>query len=229
MMNCADRFQVLLPERKLDGRYGIFTELERIASEILSALRHRLDGSKQRLTGWFSNDTLGMGEHPAILDVMHRAINLPGAGTRSARSISGADRQQVALEGEPADLHGKETYLIFTSGWISNLAGLCPLGRILTGCAFTDALTHNSPIEGIRRSGDERFIFRHNDVDHLEELTAGIDPALPTIAAFKSVFSKDGDTATIAEACDVAERYGANLDEVHASGIADHEGLARRL
>ncbi|WP_277749224.1 aminotransferase class I/II-fold pyridoxal phosphate-dependent enzyme [Paenirhodobacter populi] len=229
MMNCANRFQVLLPERKLDGRYRIFTELERIASEILSALRHRLDGSKQRVTVWFSNDALGMGQHPAILDVMHRAIDLPSAGTGRTRSISGTDRPHVALEGEPADLHGKETYLIFMSGWIPNLAGLGSLGRILTGCAFTDALTHNSPIEGIRRSGAERFIFRHNDVGHLEGLTAGADPALPTIAAFKSVYSMHGDTATIAEACDVAQRYGANLDEVHAGGIADQEGLAHRL
>ncbi|WP_277749587.1 aminotransferase class I/II-fold pyridoxal phosphate-dependent enzyme [Paenirhodobacter populi] len=229
MMNCADRFQVLLPERKLDGRYRIFTELERIASEILSALRHRLEGSKQRVTVWFSNDALGMGEHPAILDVMHRAIDFPGAGTSGMRGISGTDRQHVTLEGEPADLHGREAAPAFTSGWISNLAGLGSLGRILTGCAFTDALTHNSLIEGIRRSGAERFIFRHNDVGHLEELMAGVDPALPTIAAFESVYSMDDDTATIAEACDVAERYGANLDEVHAGCIADHEGLAHRL
>lgn len=213
MMNCADRFQVLLPERKLDGRYGIFTELERIASEILSALRHRMDGSKQRVAGWFSNDSLGMNQIPSTLDVMHRAIDPPSAGTGRARSIFGADRPHVALEGELADLHGKEAALAFTSGWISNLAGLGPLDRILTGCAFTDALTHNPLIEGIRRSGAERFIFRHNDVDHLEELTAGIDPALPTIA----------------EACDVAERYGAYLNEAHAGGIADHEGLAHRL
>ncbi|MFC3058614.1 aminotransferase class I/II-fold pyridoxal phosphate-dependent enzyme [Paenirhodobacter populi] len=227
MMNCADRFQVLLPERKLDGRYRIFTELERIASEILSALRHRLEGSKQRVTVWFSNDALGMGEHPTVLDVMRRAIDLPSAGTGGARSISGADR--VALEGEPPDQHGKEAALAFTPGWIPNLAGLGPLGRILTGCAFSDTLTHNSPIEGIRRSGAERFIFRHNDVGHLEELTAGADPALPTIAAFKSVYSTDCNAATIAEACDVAQRYGANLDEVHAGGIAGHEGLAHRL
>ncbi|WP_174803419.1 5-aminolevulinate synthase [Martelella limonii] len=240
MTNYDDRFQALLSELKLDGRYRTFAELERIAGAFPAALRHRPDGTTQRVTVWCSNDYLGMGQHPDILDAMHRAIDLSGAGTGGTRNISGTNHQHVALESELADLHGKEAALIFTSGWISNLAALGTLGRILPDCAiFSDALNHNSMIEGIRRSGAERFIFRHNDVAHLEELMAGIDPARPKIVAFESVYSMDGDIAPIAAICDVADRYGAitYLDEVHAvglygpegGGIADREGLADRL
>ncbi len=240
MMNYNDTFQTLLSELKLDGRYRTFAELERLAGEFPAALRHRPDGTAQRVTVWCSNDYLGMGQHPDILDAMHRAIDLSGAGAGGTRNISGTNRQHVALETELADLHGKEGALIFTSGWISNLAALGTLGRILPDCAiFSDALNHNSMIEGIRRSGAERFIFRHNDVAHLEELMASVDPDRPKIVAFESVYSMDGDIAPIVEICDVAERYGAitYLDEVHAvglygpqgGGIADREGLAHRL
>lgn len=240
MANYDDRFRALLSELKLDGRYMTFAQLERIAGAFPSALRHRPDGSTQRVTVWCSNDYLGLGQHPDILDAMHRAIDLCGVGTGGTRNISGTNCQHVALESELADLHGKEAALIFTSGWISNLAALGTLGRILPDCAiFSDALNHNSMIEGIRRSGAERFIFRHNDVAHLEELMAGIDPDRPKIVAFESVYSMDGDIAPIAAICDMADRYGAitYLDEVHAvglygpegGGIADREGLANRL
>ncbi|MDK1373733.1 MULTISPECIES: 5-aminolevulinate synthase [unclassified Sinorhizobium] len=239
-MDYSERFQTLLSEMKLDGRYRTFAELERIAGEFPTALRHRPDGRTQRVTVWCSNDYLGMGQHPDVLNAMHAAIDLSGAGTGGTRNISGTNRQHVALESELADLHGKEAALIFTSGWISNLAALGTLGRVLPDCAiFSDALNHNSMIEGIRRSGAERFIFRHNDAAHLDELMSGIDPSRPKIVAFESVYSMDGDIAPIAEICDVAEKHGAitYLDEVHAvglygpggGGIAERDGLAERL
>jgi 5-aminolevulinate synthase len=171
---------------------------------------------------------------------MHNTLDLSGAGTGGTRNISGTNRQHVALETELADLHGKEAALIFTSGWISNLAALGTLGRLMPDCAvFSDALNHNSMIEGIRRSGAERFIFRHNDVSHLDDLMSGVDAARPKIVAFESVYSMDGDVAPIAAMCDVAEKHGAitYLDEVHAvglygargGGIAEREGVAHRL
>ena len=239
-MDYSARFQELLTEMKLDGRYRTFAELERIAGEFPTALWHRPDGETQKVTVWCSNDYLGMGQHPDVLAAMHEAIDLSGAGTGGTRNISGTNRQHVALETELADLHGKEAALIFTSGWISNLAALGTLGRVLPNCAiFSDAQNHNSMIEGIRRSGAEKFIFRHNDVAHLDELMSSVDPERPKIVAFESVYSMDGDIAPIAAICDVAEKHGAltYLDEVHAvglygkcgGGVAEREGLAHRL
>lgn len=239
-MNYDKSFEDLLADMKLDGRYRTFAELERIAGEFPTALWHRPDGQKQRVTVWCSNDYLGMGQHPDVLAAMHEAIDLSGAGTGGTRNISGTNRQHVALEAELADLHGKDAALIFTSGWISNLAALGTLGRVLPNCAiFSDAQNHNSMIEGIRRSGADKFIFRHNDAAHLDELMSGIDPDRPKIVAFESVYSMDGDIAPISAICDVADKHGAltYLDEVHAvglygqrgGGVAEREGLAHRL
>lgn len=239
-MDYNERFHALLADMKLDGRYRTFAELDRLSGEFPIALRHRADGTTQRVTVWCSNDYLGMGQHRDVVDAMHRSLDLSGAGTGGTRNISGTNRQHVALETELADLHGKEAALIFTSGWISNLAALGTLGRVLPDCAiFSDAQNHNSMIEGIRRSGAERFIFRHNDVAHLDELMASVDPDRPKIVAFESVYSMDGDIAPIAAICDVADKHGAMtyLDEVHAvglygpggGGIADRDGLASRL
>jgi 5-aminolevulinate synthase len=239
-MDFESRFRTVIAEMRLDGRYRTFIELERIAGEFPSAQWHAPDGAARRVTVWCSNDYLGMGQHPDVLAAMHSAIDLSGAGTGGTRNISGTNRQHVALETELADLHGKEAALIFTSGWVSNLAALGTLGRLAPDCAiFSDALNHNSMIAGIRRSGAERFIFRHNDVDHLDELMGAIDPARPKIVAFESVYSMDGDIAPIAEICDVAEKHGAitYLDEVHAvglygprgGGIAEREQVASRV
>ncbi|HEY2051815.1 MAG TPA: 5-aminolevulinate synthase [Caulobacteraceae bacterium] len=239
-MDAVEKFEALISQMKLDGRYRTFIELERVAGEFPTALWHRPDGGTQRVTVWCSNDYLGMGQHPAVLAAMHEAIDHSGAGTGGTRNISGTNRQHVALETELADLHGKEAALIFTSGWVSNLAALGTLGRLLPDCAiFSDALNHNSMIEGIRRSGAQRFIFMHNDVAHLDELMSGVDPDRPKIVAFESLYSMDGDVAPIADICAVAEKHKAitYLDEVHAvglygargGGIAEREGVADRL
>ncbi|MBN9019170.1 MAG: 5-aminolevulinate synthase [Rhizobiales bacterium] len=238
-MDIDARFAGLIADMKLDGRYRTFIELERLAGEFPSALWHGPGGAR-RVTVWCSNDYLGMGQNAAVLGAMHRAIDAWGAGTGGTRNISGTNRQHVALETALADLHDKEAALVFTSGWISNLAALGTLGRVLPDAViFSDALNHNSMIEGIRRSGAEKFIFRHNDPGHLDELMSAVDPARPKIVAFESVYSMDGDIAPIAAICDVAERHGAltYLDEVHAvglygergGGIADREGLSHRL
>lgn len=239
-MDTNQHFNTLLADMKRDGRYRTFAELERIAGAFPTALWRGPDGKTRRVTVWCSNDYLGMGQHPEVLDAMHAELDLSGAGAGGTRNISGTNRQHVALEGELADLHGKEAALIFTSGWISNLAALGTLGRVLPNCViFSDAQNHNSMIEGIRRSGAEKRIFRHNDAAHLDELMAAVDPDRPKIVAFESVYSMDGDIAPIAALCDVADKYGAltYLDEVHAvglygpqgGGIADRDGLAHRL
>ncbi|MGZ3272446.1 MAG: 5-aminolevulinate synthase [Caulobacteraceae bacterium] len=239
-MDPVIRFEALLAELKLDGRYRTFNELERLAGRFPVALWKPRGGATREVVVWCSNDYLGMGQHPEVLAAMHAAIDQSGAGTGGTRNISGTHRQHVDLETALADLHGKEAALIFTSGWISNLAALGTLGRLLPECAiFSDALNHNSMIEGIRRSGAERFIFRHNDPTHLAELMASVAADRPKIVAFESVYSMDGDVAPIAAICDVAEKYGAltYLDEVHAvglygprgGGIAEREGLANRL
>jgi 5-aminolevulinate synthase len=239
-MDVITRLQDRIDEMKRDGRYRTFMTLERLAGEFPAVLWHRPDGATQRVTTWCSNDYLGVGQHPSVLAAMRQAIDAGGAGSGGTRNISGTSPRHVELEAELASLHGKEAALIFTSGWISNLAALGTLGRVLPGCAiFSDALNHNSMIEGIRRSGAERFLFRHNDPAHLDELMQSVAPERPKIVAFESVYSMDGDIAPIAALCDVAESHGAvtYLDEVHAvglygpngAGIAEREGIAHRL
>ncbi len=219
-------FKTRLDELKREGRYRIFADLERQAGRFPRATRH-VNGVQSEVTVWCSNDYLGMGQHPEVLAAMRTAIDECGAGAGGTRNISGTNHYHVLLEAELADLHVKEAALLFGSGWIANMTTLSTLCRLLPGCVvFSDALNHNSMIEGIVHARVEKHLFRHNDVADLERQLAACPPDRPKLVAFESVYSMDGDIAPIGAICDVSERYGAMtfLDEVHAVGMYGERG-----
>ena len=222
-----------------EGRYRVFADLERRVGIFPKAQLHR-NGVAREVTIWCSNDYLAMGHHPVVLEAMHGALDRSGAGAGGTRNISGNTIYHVELERELADLHGKESALLFTSGYVSNEATLGTVAKLLPGCVvFSDADNHASMINGIKNSGAERRVFRHNDVQHLESLLVECEPNRPKIIAFESVYSMDGDIAPIDQIVDIAKQYGAltYLDEVHAvgmygdhgGGISEREGLASQI
>ncbi|UWQ12019.1 5-aminolevulinate synthase [Aliiroseovarius crassostreae] len=223
-----------------EGRYRTFIEIERHKGHFPHATWQKPDGTEKPVTVWCGNDYLGMGQHPKVLAAMHEAIEATGAGSGGTRNISGTTVYHKRLEAELADLHRKEAALVFTSAYIANDATLSTLPKLFPGLIiYSDALNHASMIEGVRRNGGAKRIFRHNDVAHLRELLEADDPAAPKLIAFESIYSMDGDFGPIEEICDLADEFGAltYIDEVHAvgmygprgAGIAERDGLMGRL
>ena len=237
-------FQEALDALRREGRYRVFADVMRQRGEYPKAeFRTDAEGSNggaRPITVWCSNDYLNMGQHPKVLAAMHEAVDLVGAGSGGTRNISGTSSYHVDLENELAELHGKEAGLIFTSGFVSNDATLATLAKILPGLIiFSDEFNHASMIEGIRHGGTVKYVFRHNDMAHLEELLEAANPAAPKLIAFEGVYSMDGDFAPTNAICDLAEKFGAltYIDEVHGvglygprgSGVAGRDGSMDRI
>ena len=223
-----------------EGRYRVFIDILRNKGMFPNARCFAGHNGPKPITVWCSNDYLAMGQHPKVIEAMEKALHDVGAGSGGTRNIGGNTHYHIDLEHELADLHGKESALLFTSGYVSNEATLSTLAKILPGCViFSDELNHASMIAGIRNAGCEKRIFRHNDLAHLEELLADEDPSVPKLIAFESVYSMEADVAPIVAICDLADKYNAltYLDEVHAvgmygargGGISEQEGVAHRL
>jgi len=236
-MDYRDAFRQALEQVRSEGRYRVFADLKRHRGQFPCATWTKADGSTADVVVWCSNDYLGQGENPVVIEAMQRAIDEAGAGSGGTRNISGTTHYHVELEAELAELHGKDAALLFTSGYVSNEATLSTLYRILPGLiVFSDALNHNSMISGIRAGGKaQRRVFRHNDLEHLEELLKAAPAGAPKLIALESVYSMDGDIADLRGTVALAKAYGAMtyLDEVHAvgmygprgAGVAERDGV----
>ncbi|MDG2340689.1 MAG: 5-aminolevulinate synthase [Paracoccaceae bacterium] len=239
-MDYSARIDSALNALHEEGRYRTFIDIERRNGNFPHAVWKRPDGTDQNITVWCGNDYLGMGQHPVVLEAMHEAINATGAGSGGTRNISGTTVYHKRLEAELADLHGKEAALLFTSAYIANDATLSTLPKLFPGLIiYSDESNHASMIEGVRRNGGAKRIFRHNDVAHLRELLEADDPDAPKLIAFESIYSMDGDFGPIEALCDLADEFNAltYIDEVHAvgmygprgGGVAERDRLMHRL
>ena len=239
-MNYDQIFDTAIERLHSEGRYRVFIDILRNKGSYPNARCFAGHNGPQNITVWCSNDYLAMGQHPKVIAAMEEALHDVGAGSGGTRNIGGNTHYHVDLEAELADLHGKDGALLFTSGYVSNDATLSTLAKVLPGCViYSDELNHASMIAGIRNSGAEKRVFRHNDLAHLEELLAAEDPDVPKLIAFESIYSMEGDVAPIHAICDLADTYNAltYIDEVHAvgmygprgGGITDRDEAAHRI
>ena len=238
-MDYEEFFSEKVAALRTEGRYRVFADLERAVGKFPLARNHQA-GDSADITVWCSNDYLGMGQNPEVVDAMHKALDKSGAGAGGTRNISGTNHYHILLEQELAELHGKGAGLIFTSGYVANLTTLSTIGQMLPNCVIvSDEMNHNSMIAGIRHSRSEKKIFKHNDLNNLEAKLKEIAPDRPILIAFESVYSMDGDIAPIKHILDLADEYSALtfIDEVHAvglygergAGVAEREGLMDRI
>ena len=238
-MNYDTFFATALSRLRNEQRYRVFADLERIAGRFPHAIWHSPAGRREVVI-WCSNDYLGMGQHPKVIGAMVATARRLGAGAGGTRNIAGTHHPLVELEHELADLHRKQAALVFSSGYVSNQTGIATIAKLIPNCLIlSDELNHNSMIEGVRQSGCEKQIWRHNDVDHLERLLQAVGQDRPKLIVFETVYSMDGDVAPMHRICDLAERYGAMTyaDEVHAvgmygargAGVADRDGVMDRI
>jgi len=233
-------FREAIEDLHREGRYRYFAQLRRKCGKFPRSDYYDGKGNVKEVTVWCSNDYLGMGQHPKVLAAMHEAVDDVGAGAGGTRNIAGTSWYHVELEKELADLHGKEAALLFNSGYMANQATLATLAKLLPGLVtLSDELNHASMIEGIRHGRGDKMIFRHNDLEDLEEKLKAIPPEKPKLIAFESVYSMDGDIAPIEAICDLADKYGAMtyIDEVHAvgmygprgGGVCERDGVMDRI